>query len=770
MLIAVCSGFLLALLAPWLFRLLGKGVGWLAALLAAGLAVYFGTFVGAVADGATIEATYPWAADLGIRLAFHLDGLSMLFALLITGMGAIVAVYTLGYLGRHPQLGVFYAYLLMFMASMLGLVLADNLILLSVFWELTTISSFLLIGFEHEKKASRQAALQALLVTAVGGLALLAGLVLIGLVGGTFAISELVSDPDAVVGHGMYVPILLLVLAGAFTKSAQFPFHFWLPSAMEAPTPVSAYLHSATMVKAGVYLLARLHPLLGGTDWWMGVVTPFGAVTMLLGAWLAFRSSDLKQILAYATVSVLGTLVMLLGIGTETAIIAAMVMLLAHGLYKGGLFFVAGAVDHEAGTREIDKLRGLWRAMPLTALGAALGALSMAGFMPFFGFISKEEAYKAAEHAPAATYLIIGTLVVTKVLLVAAAGLVAIQPFVGRRTEAAKAAHEASATLWLGPLLLGVAGLAFGLFPQTVGRWLVAPSAEAALGGPVETDLKLWHGVNVTLVLSILTLASGLIVYAVRGSLRKRISIAQWLATLQPEHLYHHTIAGLNWLARWQTQLLQNGYLRYYLLTILITSAGLLVAGLAQGAEPYEVPAWSKIGILDAVLVAIVVMAAVLTASSRSQLCAVLGLGAVGYAVAAVFVVYGAPDLAITQFAVETLSVILLVLVLHRLPDFRSYASRWIHLRDASVALISGGTVTALLLFAVGARRHPPISDYYAEMSVPEGHGHNIVNVILVDFRALDTLGEITVLAVAGAGVYALLKLRREKPAGGARP
>jgi multicomponent Na+:H+ antiporter subunit A len=653
---------------------------------------------------------------------------------------------------------------------MLGLVLADNLILLSVFWELTTISSFLLIGFEHGKQAARQAALQALLVTAMGGLALLAGLVLLGLVGGTFAISELAGEAASVTGDRLYVPILLLVLAGAFTKSAQFPFHFWLPRAMEAPTPVSAYLHSATMVKAGVYLLARLHPILGRSDWWLGIITPFGAVTMLLGAWLAFRSSDLKQILAYATVSVLGTLVMLLGIGTETAVIAAMVMLLAHALYKGGLFFVAGAVDHEAGTREIGQLRGLWRAMPVTATGAVLAALSMAGFLPFFGFISKEEAYKAAEHAPVAPYLITGTLVATKVLLVAAAGLVAVQPFVGRRTEAAKAAHEGPATLWLGPLLLGVAGLAFGLFPQTVGRWLVAPSAEAAFGSPVEADLKLWHGVNATLVLSILTLASGAILYAIRGLLRKRIPIAQGLSTLQPERLYQHAIAGLNWLARWQTQLLQNGYLRYYLLTILITTAGLLGAALAKGAEPYELPKWSEIRFYDAVLVAVVLMGAVLTARSQSQLCSVIGLGAVGYAVAAIFILYGAPDLAITQFVIETLTVILLVIIFHHMTEFRSYTSRWIRVRDAMVALASGGMVTALLLFAVGARRHPPVSDYYIEKALPAGHGRNIVNVILVDFRALDTLGEITVLAVAGAGVYALLKLRRDGKPGGDPP
>ena len=368
---------------------------------------------------------------LGVNLSFTVDGLSLLFALLISGVGALVLVYAGGYLAGSPQLGRLYAFLLFFMASMLGLVLADNLLLLFVFWELTSLSSYLLIGFDHERAEARAAALQALLVTGGGSLALLAGFLLLGQVGGSLELSALLSRPGAVTAHLLYVPILLLVLAGAFTKSAQFPFHFWLPAAMAAPTPVSAYLHSATMVKAGVYLLARLSPVLGGTDFWVWLVTVTGSATMLVGAYLALRQSDLKLILAYSTVSALGVMTSLLGLGGALAVRAALAFLLGHALYKGALFLVAGALDHQTGTRDVDRLAGLARAMPITALAAGLAALSMAGIPPLFGFIAKELSYEATLHAPASAW-VTAAAVLANALLVAAAGLAGLKPFLGK--------------------------------------------------------------------------------------------------------------------------------------------------------------------------------------------------------------------------------------------------------------------------------------------------------------------------------------------------
>jgi multicomponent Na+:H+ antiporter subunit A len=401
MIFAVLSGFMLAIIAPWLHRLTRGATGWLLALLPAGLAVYFASLLGSVANGEAITISRPWATGLGINLSFYVDGLSLLFALMITGIGALVIIYAGSYLAGKPQLTRFYTLVLMFMASMLGVVLAGNLITIFVFWELTSLTSFLLIGLDHDRPGARAAALQALLVTGGGGLALMAGLLLMGQIGGSLELATLLSNGNAVREHALYVPVLLLILLGAFTKSAQTPFHFWLPNAMEAPTPVSAYLHSATMVKAGVYLLARLSPLLGGTDEWHYLVTGAGIVTMLLGALLALVQTDLKRILAYSTVSTLGALVLLLGLDTTLSVKAAMLFLLVHALYKGALFLVAGILDHETGTRDIRRLGGLARAMPITAAAAVLAALSMAGLPPMLGFINKELALRGQDAGPA---------------------------------------------------------------------------------------------------------------------------------------------------------------------------------------------------------------------------------------------------------------------------------------------------------------------------------------------------------------------------------
>ena len=759
LLAAILSVFVVALVAPRLYRVARGHTGWLLALLPLGLVVYFVSNAQLVASGGALYESYRWVPALGVNLSLHLDGLSLLFALLITGIGALILIYTGGYLAEHPQLGRLYAFLLLFMGSMLGLVLADNLLALFVFWELTSISSYFLIGFHHERRESRAAALQALLVTGGGGLALLAGLLLLGQAGGSFELSVLLNQPGNFRSHPLYVPTLLLILVGAFTKSAQFPFHFWLPGAMEAPSPVSAYLHSATMVKAGIYLLARLSPMLGGTDVWFWCLTVVGGMTMLLGAWLALVQSDLKRILAYSTISALGTLTLFLGLGGTLVVQAAMAFLLGHALYKGALFLVAGTLDHETGSRDADRLGGLYRAMPITAVAAGVAALSMAGLPPLLGFLSKELSYEAALEAPGAAWVAAG-VVTANILLVAVAGVAGIRPFLGRAIPTPRRAHEAPPSLWLGPVVLAGLSVAWGIWPALGADSLVSAASTSILGEAVNTHLKLWHGLNLALALSAVTLGGGVSVYAGRGLLRRFSSRWESLGRWGPTGWYEFALRGLNGVAKGQTQLLQSGYLRHYLMIVFISTAGLAGATLVGRGRLVGPVDWSGLHFYDVGLVVLILLATMATVLAKSRLAAIAALGVVGYGVALIFVLFGAPDVAMTQFLVETLTVILFVLVFYHLQETSALSGPLALGRDALLAAAVGVLMTSLVLVATNVQYHPPISSEFVKLSVPEAHGRNLVNVILVDFRGLDTLGEITVLAAAGIGVYALLKLR----------
>lgn len=759
--VAVLSGFVLALIAPWIYRIARGATGWLLAIFPSILFAYFLRSVEVIAGGDALRVYYPWVASLGINLSFYLDGLSLLFGLLITGIGALVLVYTGGYLKDHPHLGRFYGFLLMFMASMLGVVLADNTICLFLFWELTSVSSFLLIGFEHEKETSRAAALQALLVTSLGGLALLGGFLLLDQAGGSRELSLLLSRGDAIRSHSLYVPIVLLVVVGAFTKSAQFPFHFWLPAAMEAPTPVSAYLHSATMVKAGVYLLARMTPALADTSLWTGALTGFGAVTMLFAAVLAFRQSDLKLILAYSTISALGIMVMLLGVGTPLALQAMIVFLFGHALYKGALFMLAGAIDHETGTRDVNRLSGLRSAMPASAAAALLAAMSMAAVPMLFGFYGKELFYEALATEPTQVLLIAS--VITSMIFVAVAILAGIKPFIGEKVSTPKHAHEAPITLLFGPVILAGTSLILGVLPSVIDTSVLLPPIRAVLRKPISLELALWHGINPIFLLSMATLASGAALFAFRDRL---LSLSRPLASLRdwgPKHGYSLALAGLNATAKAQTRLLQSGYLRYYLLIVIATATVLSGYKLLQHIESDTLGRPMDFSFYEAALAMLILLAAFMATQARSRLAAIAALGVVGFSVALVFVLFSAPDLAMTQFSIETLTVIVFVLALYHLPRFGNLSSAWTRARDASVALTAGALITLMALTATGVQLHPKISTYFTENSVPLAHGHNIVNVILVDFRGLDTLGEITVLAIAAVGVYGLLKLRLDK-------
>ncbi|MEX0684586.1 MAG: putative monovalent cation/H+ antiporter subunit A [Balneolales bacterium] len=761
MLIAILSIFTVAFLSPVLHKYLKNNTGYVLALLPLGIFVYFLSLFPTITGGEVIRTSIPWFAGLGVNLSFYLDGLSYLFSLIIIGMGTFIVLYASGYMKGHEFLGRFYLSLLLFMASMLGVVLSDNLITLFVFWELTSFTSYLLIGFNHENPKSRRSALQALLITGGGGLAMLAGVVLIGFVGGSLEMSVLLSEGDVLRDHALYIPIMLLILAGAFTKSAQFPFHFWLPNAMEAPTPVSAYLHSATMVKAGIYLMARMNPILGGTEPWIYTVTIVGALTMVIGAWLALCYTDLKQILAHSTIMALGTLTMLLGMGHAYAVEAAGLFLLGHSFYKGALFMVAGTIDHETGTRDATRLGGLRKLMPITAVCAALAALSMSGIVPFVGFIAKELVYEAALGFETIAVVMIIFAVLANIAVVASAGIVAIRPFYGSYIETPKHAHEAPWTMWIGPLSLGLASLLLGLLPWLIDESLMSATA-SAIGGEVTVfSLALWHGFNAALGLSVLTLLAGIAVYYYWDPLRESFGMNSFNTVFSnmPENGYDHTVSGMLRFAGWQTRILQNGYLRYYIGSII----GVMIVAVGYtllSRHPITLHAdFSGIAFYEWIFAVLILLGSFAAIQAKTSLTAITSMAIVGFSVSLIFIFHSAPDLAITQILVETLTVILFALVLIHLPKLKQQKKGLGSFRDAVIAISAGGLITLLMLSVLTFEFDPYISEYYAENSYLAAHGKNIVNVILVDFRALDTLGEITVLAVAGLGIFALIKL-----------
>jgi multicomponent Na+:H+ antiporter subunit A len=761
---SVLSLFVLALAAPLVSRLTGRWTGWVLALAPAAWAVWFATHLRVIGDGGVFTPT-PWVLVelLDIALSVRLDGLSLLFALLVTGVGALVLVYSGGYLGGHHQVGRFYGYLLAFMASMLGLVVSDNLIAIFIFWELTSVTSFLLIGFGHDRAAARNAALQAVIVTGLGGMALLAGLVLLGQAAGTYEVSEMLAAGFRLDGHPMYVPALVLICLGAFTKSAQVPFHFWLPGAMEAPAPVSAYLHSSTMVKAGVFLLARLSPVMGGTDAWAWTLQIVGGVTMVYGAFLAVRSVYFKRILAFTTVSSLGAMVMLLGVGGPGQT-AAMGFLLAHALYKGTLFMVAGVVEHQTHTKDVEKLRGLMRVMPVTFAAAALGAASMAGLPPLFGFTAKYLIKGPIADANLGVWLSGGVLVFG-VFMTTAALLVAFRPFVGRPNEAASSGSEASVSLLLGPVVLSVAGLVAGLAPALFAGPLVDSATLAVMGGsPAKPLAPAWSLVHWSTLFGATGIAIllGIGLYAARDLLRRVTSL---MDTLEPvasgAAVFQRLLEGTLGFGRWQTRLVQNGSLNAY---IRRTIVGFLVIGLGLAAGRLTVavltPDREPISVLGAILVVMMVASGIAATVFRYRLAAVAAVGVAGVASALIFVFYGAPDVAMTQFAIETLTVLIFVLVFYHLPQFSNYTTWMRKLFDWIISLVFGGLMAALVMLAVNVKLAPVISGYFSESAVPLAKGRNIVNVIIVDFRATDTLGELVVLGIAGVGVAALLKAR----------
>ncbi|CAN5734585.1 putative monovalent cation/H+ antiporter subunit A [soil metagenome] len=757
--LAVASGFALGMAAPYLWRLHGRLAVAAFVALPVALTAFLLSLAPEILAGRPARFSLAWIPGLGLDLDLSVDGLGLLFGLLICGIGAIVILYADRYLAGDPELGRFHGMLLAFMASMLGLVLADNLLLLVVFWGLTGLTSFLLIGFLHAEGTSRRAATQALVVTVAGELAMLAGLVLLGQLAGSYSLASLSAQGDLVRADPVYPLVLLLVLAGAFTKSAQVPFHFWLPNAMAAPTPVSAYLHSATMVTAGVYLLARLAPTLAGTELWSVLLVGVGGLTMLVGAGLSLRQKDLKRILAYSTVGALGLMVMLLGIDMPGAAVAAMAVLLAHALYKGALFLVTGAVDHETGTRDIERLHGLGRVMPFTALAAGLAALSMAGLPPLLGFAAKELGLKAAIADPGLGIFLVVVSVVGGAVFVAVAGIVAVGPFLGARRPDDASFHEADWRLWLSPLVLGLTGIAAGLLPWVGAGDLLGAAAGAIVGEAVTADVAPWYGVDAALLLSGVSLLAGAFLFFRRAQVRAVATRLDLGHRVGSEKAYVVIERGLEATAARVTGTLQNGRLRIYLLvvvtTLLVLEWPILIArgGLPRLELSGDVFIW-ELGVAGAI-----VSGAIMVVRSESRLSAVTALGIVGYGIAITYLLFGAPDLAMAQILVETLTLLVFVLVFYHLPRMSAVSARASRLRDAAIALASGALLTVFIL-AVSSGPSDPISSFFEVASQPLAHGRNVVNVILVDFRGLDTLGEVTVLAVAAFGVFSLLKLR----------
>ncbi|MFI6012618.1 Na+/H+ antiporter subunit A [Streptomyces sp. NPDC051243] len=735
---------------PWWQRRLGRAVWVVAALVPLAAVVWAGTRAARVLDGGEYRETLLWAPSLGLVVDLRLDALSLLMLWIVAGVGALVLLYCPYYVERDA--GRQAALLLAFAGAMAGLVLADNLFVLYVFWELTTIASYLLIAGRGEAAEERRAARQALLVTAVGGLVMLLGFVVLGQVAGTYRVSAIVAVPP----RGAMVSVaVVLILVGAFAKSAQMPLHGWLPAAMVAPTPVSAYLHAAAMVKAGVYLVARLAPAFAEVEPWRPMVFAVGLTSMVLAAWRALRATDLKLLLAYGTISELGLLITLLGAGTRPAALAGAVMLLAHAAFKSALFLSVGIVDHQTGTRDIRELSGLWHRTPALCAIAALAAASMAGLPPLVGYLGKEAYFEAFLHG---TQLdghgqLTVVLVIGSALTVAYAARFLQGAFGGRPGGVVSGAERPGAGFVAPVAVLSGAGLALGAGYAGMAAVVEAYADVYPLGEQGPYELSLWHGFTPVLGLSALSVALGGLVHLGRRSL----PAARRLPDVQGA--FDRTVVAVDRLALAVTRRTQVGSLPLYLTVLLVTVVVVPGAALAAAAPSLGSPEpwWSP---AEPFLAVVVLTAAAAVVATRHRLTGILLAGAVGYGVAGVFVVRGAPDLALTQFLVETMTLVVVVLVLRRMPVRFSPGRTMTRVRlvRAGAAGAVGVLVTCFALAASAARTAPPVSEGYADRMAEAG-ANNIVNAILVDFRALDTLGEISVLLVAAVGVVSLVRL-----------
>ncbi|MFJ7494595.1 Na+/H+ antiporter subunit A [Streptomyces sp. NPDC097727] len=754
--LVVCH-FVLAACARPLVRALGRRAFIVLALPPAAATVWAATQWNTAASGGSVTWSWQWMPAYDVTVDLRLDALAELMVLLAAGIGTLVLLYCASYFrDGTPQLAGFAGNLLAFAGAMLALVLADDLISLYVFWELTTVFSYLLIGYDSEQKHSRRSALQALTVTTLGGLAMFVGFLIIGQSAGTYRISAILADPP---GASLAVSVaVVLILCGALSKSAIWPFSLWLPNAMAAPTPVSAYLHAAAMVKAGVYLVARLAPGFADVPVWRPVVIVLGAATMLLGGWRALRLNDLKLVLAYGTVSQLGFLTLLAGVGNRDAALAAAVMILAHALFKASLFLVTGIVDHAAGTRDLRKLSGVGRALPHVCTVAVSAAASMAALPPLLGFAAKEAAFEALLHGDTADRWALGVTVAGSALTVAYTVRFVWGAFARKPGVEDTPVHRVDRAFLAPPALLAVCGLVLGPGVGWTDR-LLSAYADTFPPSPHPYHLSLWHGFGTVLLLSAVALAGGVVLFAVRTTVTR---LSRRIAWPTADSVFGHLLLGLERLSLQLTGLVQRGSLSVYLATtLLVMLAGqLTVLGVDRPWHGAAVPRVWDLPLQGAIAV-LTCVAALLCLTVRRRMKAVVLAGLTGYGAALLFVVQGGPDLALTQFCVETVSMIVFVLVLRRMPvHFQESVSTWRRAVRIPVALAAAATLGVVVWVAAAARRAAPAGAAMVEETAHHGL-KDVVATILVDLRAWDTMGESAVLAAAAIGVTSLIYLHR---------
>jgi len=715
-----------------------------------------------LAEGGVLLETHSWLPAVGLSLSFRLDGLSLLFALLILIIGLLIILYARYYLKPYENVGKFYALLLCFKGAMLGIVLSSNLLLMLVFWELTSVVSFLLISFWNHKQDARRGARMALAVTGGGGLALLAGILIIGRIVGSYELDDVLAAADLIKSHALYPFALTLVLLGAFTKSAQFPFHFWLPHAMQAPTPVSAYLHSATMVKAGIFLMARLYPVLAGTDQWFYMVSFTGMVTLLIGAYVALFKHDLKGLLAHSTVSHLGLITLLFGMNTQLAAVAALFHVINHATFKASLFMAAGIIDHETGTRDMRQINGLWRFMPHTATLAMVAASSMAGVPLLNGFLSKEMFF-----ADSLSLNLPGIWAYLPPLVATLAGIFAVAYsarfihdvfFNGKPVDLPiYPPHEPPRYMKIPVEILVFACVMVGMFPAVSIGPLLHAAAFATLDGQVpEYHLAILHGFNLPLLMSFLAFFGGLLMYSQR---QRFFDFHARFREIDEKAVFEKVAMWLEDRAAAFTNRIENGSLQRYAMLLIASAVVVALAPIGDmglfigsyGLSPIDWPSLTA-------AVLLIISALGTAAYHRDRFFALVLLSVVGLVVALTFARFSAPDLAMTQLSVEVVTIVLLMLALYYMPSWTPIETSWPRrLRDLTIALVAGAGMT-LITLAMLTQPFESISSFFIANSKPGGGGTNVVNVILVDFRGFDTLGEITVLAIAALGIYAMLK------------
>ncbi|MBD7964415.1 Na+/H+ antiporter subunit A [Fictibacillus norfolkensis] len=768
---------LIPFLAALLIGLAAKKVdrihtGWFVLPVPTVLFILFISKLPTLAEGKIVQSIANWIPSLDIQLSFYLDGLSMLFSLLITGIGTLVVLYSIFYLSKREQLVHFYVYLLLFMGSMLGVVLSDNVFVLYTFWEFTSISSFLLIGFWFYRERSTYGAQKSMLVTVFGGLSMLGALILLSITAETNSIREMIANRSDIIESDLFIPILILLLIGAFTKSAQFPFHSWLPDAMEAPTPVSAYLHSATMVKAGIYLVARFSLIFSGTDVFFIIVSGVGLITLCLGSILASRQTDLKGILAYSTISQLGMIMTMLGFGTGIATLAAIFHIFNHATFKGSLFMIAGIVDHETGTRDIRRLGGLYTFMPISATLAFFGAFSMAGFpLPIFnGFLSKEMFFDSSLKLEqtsgfAGTFAewIPWLAVIGSIFTFVYSMYLVFGTFTGKAKldQLEKKPHEAPIGMLISPIILIGFVVLIGLLPNLINESLLAPAVASVTGDFALTHLAFWHGFdNTPLHLSLIVVAVGTIL---------ALTLKRWQpifnrvpGKFSTDRVYQSIVNGLLSFSSKFTKFYMTGSLRLYtsiILVFLVVSTSIFIYvtdGFKIAFDDLAPVTWPE------VLVGFVMaVAAIATIWMTQRIAAIIVIGVVGYGLSLLFVFFRAPDLALTQLIVETITVALFLLCFAHLPKLKKSDKKSSEkLVDFVIAASTGALLTVVAISSHSSKYFDSISKYFVDNSYKLGGGDNIVNVILVDFRGLDTLFEIAVLGLAALGIYAMIKYR----------